>query len=177
MNSTSLCDLARFFAVFDFARRLTGRFIPRSEHGSRGKSRIDQSSEDSPLASRTLSMNTKLTAKQGKALVSLAQGAAAAISTHLRRFERDPAINITDPKYKVRAYYGAFATFVNRNNIHVQYVSYQGQSRLTLDEALAYLAWLDAGNVGSHAIMAYRAKQAAREAPVTETTVTLESKS
>lgn len=122
-------------------------------------------------------MEPKLTAKQGKALVSLAQGAAAAISVHLRRFERNPAINQLDPKYGTLAYFNAGAAAVNYNNIHVWYVSYQGQTKLTRDEAIAHLSWLDAGNVGSHAIMAYRAKQAAREAPVTETTVTLESKS
>lgn len=82
------------------------------------------------------------------------------ISEHLRRFERDPKINVRrrydretgtwrkDPN-GTGDYYMANA-YSNGRRISVVYVSYQGGSKLTRDEAVAYLAWLDAGNVGKH---------------------------
>lgn len=36
------------------------------------------------------------------------------------------------------------------SRVKVRYVSYQYESSLTRDEAINYLAWLDAGNVGRH---------------------------
>jgi hypothetical protein len=74
---------------------------------------------------------------------------AARIYAHLQRFERDPKINVTHPEYRTRPYYMANAG-VSGAYVFVRYVSYQGTSNLRRDEALRYLAWLDAGNVGRH---------------------------
>lgn len=93
---------------------------------------------------------------------------AARINTHLNRFERDPKINkghrydkelrkwVSDPK-GTHDYYLSGAHNTGKR-IAVQYVSYQGSSKLTREEAEAYLAWLDAGNVGTHFTME-RAKE------------------
>ena len=82
------------------------------------------------------------------------------IGEHLRRFERDPKINVRhrydreagewreDPN-GVGDYYMANA-HSNGRRVSVVYISYQGPSKLTRDRAVAYLAWLDAGNVGKH---------------------------
>ena len=71
------------------------------------------------------------------------------ISGHLRRFEKDPKINARDSKYGTTAYYHAGA-FRSGSRVGVRYVSYQLLRYLTKAEALRYLAWLDAGNVGKH---------------------------
>lgn len=73
---------------------------------------------------------------------------AAGIDAHLRRFEADPNINTLSMK-RTLAYYHARARVAGRY-VGVMYVSYQDWCRLTRDEAEAYLAWLDAGNVGQH---------------------------
>jgi hypothetical protein len=72
------------------------------------------------------------------------------INSHLKRFEADPEINKTDPRYQTRPYYYAGAAYVGGARISVGYVSYQGRHSLTKAEALAYLEWLDDGNVGKH---------------------------
>lgn len=82
------------------------------------------------------------------------------IDAHLRRMERDPAINIRRDYNKstwrwevsesgIATYYGANARR-SGSRVRVVYVSYQGASTLKRDEAAAYLAWLDAGNNGTH---------------------------
>jgi hypothetical protein len=76
---------------------------------------------------------------------------AARIDVHLKRFEADQEINIerrcegltTKKYYKPSAYPAG-------QYVAVSYSSYQGVSSLSKLEALAYLAWLDAGNVGKH---------------------------
>lgn len=76
---------------------------------------------------------------------------ASRIDIHLRRFERDPNINVR-PKhkeYRTLPYYGARA-FYSGSRVFVCYVSYQGDTSLTKAEAQRYLAWLDAGNIGKH---------------------------
>lgn len=73
------------------------------------------------------------------------------IHAHLKRFERDPVINkrgkragmMLLPYFLPNAY--TFGRFVR-----VMYVMYQGAVSLSKAEALAYLRWLDAGNVGTH---------------------------
>lgn len=79
------------------------------------------------------------------------QEIASRISAHLRRFESSPETNPTDRVYKTRPFYcsGAYCPPRGRR-IRVTYVSYQGASQLTREEAERYLAWLDAGNVGKH---------------------------
>lgn len=76
------------------------------------------------------------------------------IHAHLKRFERDPEINkeYSDEGRKglqLHPYYHAGASS-SGNRVLVQYVAYQGSSGLTKAQALQYLAWLDAGNVGKH---------------------------
>jgi len=82
------------------------------------------------------------------------------IGEHLRRFERDPKINRRrrydretgkwhDDPQGTGDYYMANA-YSNGRRVSVVYISYQGGSKLTRAEAMVYLAWLDAGNVGKH---------------------------
>ncbi len=66
------------------------------------------------------------------------------ILAHLQRFEADPTIDA-----RAASYYCVNA-YVAGSRIGVTYVSFQGRSCLTKAEALAYLAWLDAGHVGRH---------------------------
>ena len=73
------------------------------------------------------------------------------IDAHLKRFEADPKINAPRPTYgETRPYYGAGARYIGGAKISVRYVSYQGTSKLTRDEATRYLAKLDADFVGRH---------------------------
>jgi hypothetical protein len=76
---------------------------------------------------------------------------ASRISAHLKRFENDPVINAERLNGGMRTtpYYHAGAYSAGRY-VCVGYISYQGTRTLTKDEAIAYLAWLDAGNVGEH---------------------------
>jgi hypothetical protein len=74
---------------------------------------------------------------------------ASRIKAHLKRFEADPTINKRDKTYRLTPYYwpGAYRA---GSKVAVCYVSFHGASKLTKAEAEAYLAWLDAGNVGKH---------------------------
>jgi hypothetical protein len=90
----------------------------------------------------------------------IAHDLGARINVHLRRFERDPEINpgkrydketkayVLDERGS-RDYYGARACGV-RHRVLVAYVTYQGSHYLSIEEALKYLAWLNAGNIGMH---------------------------
>lgn len=71
------------------------------------------------------------------------------INGHLTRFEADPKINVRNATYQTQPYYHAGAYRAGAY-VQVWYVSYQGKTNLKRDEAVRYLAWLDAGNVGSH---------------------------
>lgn len=73
------------------------------------------------------------------------------ISTYLKRFENDPEIN---KSYKsgdstLQPYYLAGANAAGRY-VQISYINYQGRQSLSKKEAVAYLEWLDAGNVGRH---------------------------
>ena len=83
-------------------------------------------------------------------MTTLAQ-IAAQIDTHLKRFERDPKINKVDKKKRsgLHPFYYAGA-WAGGRWVYVKYIDFQGSSNLSRAEALAYLAWLDAGNVGQH---------------------------
>ena len=70
------------------------------------------------------------------------------IDTHLKRFEASKKINKLDKKHNTQPYYNAGA-YQGGNKVRVKYISYQGGTMLDKTEALRYLAWLDAGNVGS----------------------------
>lgn len=69
------------------------------------------------------------------------------LTAHLKRIEADPALN--PPKDGVRDYFGACARCAG-SRLMVTYSLTFAEHRLTKAEALAYLAWLDAGNVGKH---------------------------
>lgn len=73
------------------------------------------------------------------------------IHAHLRLMEADPVLNAPRPAgfLRLSPFYQAQAVAVG-GRVHVQYVSYQGDSPLRLAEAERYLAWLDAGNKGKH---------------------------
>lgn len=79
---------------------------------------------------------------------------AARINAHLKRFEADREINKPGPPVnghqQLHPYYHANAGYHGGRYVRVLYISFQGSSTLTRDEAVAYLAWLDAGNVGTH---------------------------
>lgn len=70
------------------------------------------------------------------------------INDLLRKFEGDPAINIVN-RYGTRTYFRPSA-FAAGSKVKITYISYQGASCLSRAEALKYLQWLEAGNVGKH---------------------------
>lgn len=82
---------------------------------------------------------------------------AARIDAHLKRFEADPKIN--EPNAFGREPYYRAGSWASGRFVCVKYIAYQGTSHLSRSEALAYLAWLDAGNVGAH----YKALRAAAQ--------------
>jgi hypothetical protein len=74
------------------------------------------------------------------------------IDEYLKRFERDPKINIVKPGRTgttFQKYYEAGA-WASGKFIYIRYKIYQGAVPLTRAKAERYLAWLDAGNVGKH---------------------------
>lgn len=77
---------------------------------------------------------------------------ASRIATHLRRFALDPALNPRDQHGSKLHGTDAFAT---NGGVRVIYVGHLDTGRVTLTdrEALAYLAWLDEGGVGTFAEM------------------------
>ena len=76
---------------------------------------------------------------------------AEAIDAHLKRFEADPVINAERKSggMALTPFYNAGA-FAERGCVQVQYIIYNGYTALNATEAVAYLAWLDAGGVGTH---------------------------
>ena len=81
------------------------------------------------------------------------------IHAHLRRFEADPKINVSESGKPTGARkYFCTNAYSAGGRVFVIYVTYQGRNSLTKAQALAYLAWLDAGNVGKH----YRVPEARR---------------
>lgn len=82
------------------------------------------------------------------------------IDVHLRRLEADPEINkrrrYDKEKREWVEHPDGFSTYyyagAHRSGprVRVSYVSYQGSRTLTRNAAIEYLAWLDAGNVGTH---------------------------
>jgi hypothetical protein len=73
---------------------------------------------------------------------------AKAIYGHLKRFESDPVIN-KEGEHGLTPYYCPNC-WAAGSRIGVKYVSFQGGSTITKNEALAYLVWLNSGNVGKH---------------------------
>lgn len=77
------------------------------------------------------------------------QEIAMSIQDYLQKFEADRNINAPSPVYKTRPYYCS-RSWSGGNRVFVRFISYQGQVSLTKQEALDYLAWLDAGNIGKY---------------------------
>jgi hypothetical protein len=73
---------------------------------------------------------------------------ASRINAHLKRFEKDPKINL-DRSGNGLHDYGAGAG-VSGRYVYVYYARYQGYTNLTKADALRYLEMLDAGFVGRH---------------------------
>jgi hypothetical protein len=73
------------------------------------------------------------------------------INAYLKRFEDDAVINAPVPRggTNLTPFFVAQA-YGERKYVYITYRSFQGQSKLTVDEARQYLDWLDAGNVGTH---------------------------
>lgn len=71
------------------------------------------------------------------------------ILAHLKRIEKDLKLNPRRRPGGLLDYYNVNC-FPAGARIEIVYVSYQGWSYISKVEALAYLAWLDAGNVGKH---------------------------
>jgi len=73
------------------------------------------------------------------------------IDGYLQKFEADKKINKphNGKDGGTTPYWRAGACVAGRY-VSVQYVSYQGQSNLTKEQARIYLDWLHAGNVGKH---------------------------
>ncbi len=74
---------------------------------------------------------------------------AEAISTHLKRFEEDPLINVPKEQRRLKPYFRTGACVAGRY-VSVTYVSFQGPIHLTKDEAERYLARLNEGFIGRH---------------------------
>lgn len=74
---------------------------------------------------------------------------AARIDDNLKRFEADPEINRPAGFSRMKPYFGSRAGATGRY-VFVIYIDYQRHNNLSKSDALKYLAWLDAGNVGKH---------------------------
>lgn len=83
------------------------------------------------------------------------------IGDHVRRLAADPEANAFDyerdgKKSRVALIWSP-ACWAGGRYVYIKYVAYQTQSRLTKDEALRYLAYLDGGGKRRH----YQALRAA----------------
>jgi hypothetical protein len=76
---------------------------------------------------------------------------AARIRVHLQRMEQDPKINVAKVGHRM-GLQPYFLSWASRNGrfVGIRYVSFQGNTNLTREQAAQYLAWLDAGNNGKH---------------------------
>jgi hypothetical protein len=73
---------------------------------------------------------------------------AADIDQCLKKFEGDLIINAKKLN-GFSSYWGARA-WASGRWVVIRYVSYQGMSNLTKQDAEKYLSWLQAGNIGKH---------------------------
>jgi len=65
------------------------------------------------------------------------------LADRLKRMEADPKINNPTWLYSTGAHAAG-------SKVNVAYIRYQGSSHISKADALAYLEWLDGGNVGDH---------------------------
>ncbi len=76
------------------------------------------------------------------------------ILVHLKRFEADKKINKVVKKeggMSLSPYYNVNC-WATGKQVHVTYISFQGDNALNKTQALVYLMWLDDGNVGKHSL-------------------------
>ncbi len=73
---------------------------------------------------------------------------ASRIAAHLDRLEKDKAWNVRGDRGALRLW--CSHAFRAGRYVAVRYISYQGTTNLTRDEALRYLAALDGGFKGRH---------------------------
>jgi len=73
----------------------------------------------------------------------------AEIAEEINRYLRDFELNHNEVAHGGRKYY-CTRCFNSGRYVMVQYISYQGTTSLTKDEAIRYLEWLRAGNIGKH---------------------------
>lgn len=73
------------------------------------------------------------------------------INAHLKRFEADPKINCIPPgrSMKLHPYWHSRA-YQAGNRVSIVYISFQGSTNLTREDAEMYMHWLDAGGIGAH---------------------------
>lgn len=74
---------------------------------------------------------------------------ASRIDAHLKRFEADKTINQPKAENRLSPYYRAGA-YTAGIFVYVVYVCFQTSTAFKKKDALRYLNWLDAGNVGRH---------------------------
>lgn len=73
------------------------------------------------------------------------------IGKYLAKFEADPKISrVTTSSGQLITYFWNSHASASGRWIYVTYISYQGGRNLSKKEALEYLEWLRAGNVGRH---------------------------
>lgn len=72
------------------------------------------------------------------------------INEYLKRFAEDPTINVRPTPNMTPPYHRPLCVYWGGARVRLKYVSYHGEFNLTKAEAVAYLQWLDAGNVGKH---------------------------
>jgi hypothetical protein len=74
---------------------------------------------------------------------------AAEIDVYLKKFEASKKINRPRKGNSISPYYNA-GCWDGGRYVNVKYVEFQGTSCLSKAEALKYLEWLKAGNIGRH---------------------------
>lgn len=90
-------------------------------------------------------VKARVAASENKTQTFHAEQLAYAINGYLEEFEAIPKMNDKHDRF-----YNAGAISRGNGRVQITYVSYQGESLLTIEEAEQYLAWLDKGNIGRH---------------------------
>lgn len=72
------------------------------------------------------------------------------INAHLIRFEADPVINRTRPGTTDGKRFFYAGAWTSGRYVSIRYISYQGISNMSKEQALAYLAAMDGGSTDRH---------------------------
>lgn len=103
---------------------------------------------------RTLSdVKARVATSENKTQTFHAEQLAYAINGYLEEFEamHAPGSPVLVPTENKRVeFFGAGAISRGNGRVQITYISYQGESLLTIEEAERYLAWLDKGYIGRH---------------------------